>query len=293
VGGAPLRVQFPRLFDLAENKEATVREMEGRGWAVDGGAWEWRRRLSAWEEESLSECATLLSDIILQESIFDRWRWVHDLITGYSVRGAYKYLTMPVTTAGRAIPDVVWLKQVPMKVSVFDRRLLHIRLPTKYNLVRRRVLHHEDTACVGGCGGQETATHLLLGCTVFGGLWHLIYQWLGISFIPPESVADHLHHLGQLASVPLSKHTFFKVIWHATAWVIWKERNSRLFNNKIQEVVHLLEIVKFLSYSWLKVNLLTSAYSYTDWWQHPLLCMCVGEYLFSFYFAVILLATDT
>ena len=31
VGGAPLHVQFPRLFDLA------VREMEGRGWAVDGG----------------------------------------------------------------------------------------------------------------------------------------------------------------------------------------------------------------------------------------------------------------
>jgi len=47
VGGAPLRVQFPRLFDLAENKEVTVREMEGRGWAVGGGAWEWRRRLWA------------------------------------------------------------------------------------------------------------------------------------------------------------------------------------------------------------------------------------------------------
>jgi len=32
---------------LAGKKEVTVREMEGRGWAVGGRAWEWRRRLLA------------------------------------------------------------------------------------------------------------------------------------------------------------------------------------------------------------------------------------------------------
>jgi len=38
VGGAPLQVQFPRLFDLAENKGVTVQEMERRGWVDGGGA---------------------------------------------------------------------------------------------------------------------------------------------------------------------------------------------------------------------------------------------------------------
>jgi len=90
-------------------------------------------------------------------------------------------------------------------------------------------------------------------------------------------MADHLHHLGQLESVPRFTHTFLKVIWHGTAWVIWKERNNRIFNNKIQDVVHLLETVKFLSFSWLKANFPTSAFSYTDWWRYPLLCMGVGE----------------
>jgi len=56
VGGAPLRVQFPRLFDLIQDKGATVREMEEKGWAVGGGAWVWRRRLLAWGEESDTEC---------------------------------------------------------------------------------------------------------------------------------------------------------------------------------------------------------------------------------------------
>jgi len=89
-------------------------------------------------------------------SIVDRWRWVHDPITGYSVRGTYQYLTRSVTHVEYALSEAVWLKQAPLKVSVFVWRLLRNRLPTKDNLVRRRVLHHDDTACVGGCGIQET-----------------------------------------------------------------------------------------------------------------------------------------
>jgi len=34
----PLRLKFPRLFDLAVEKECSVGEMEGRGWGIDRGA---------------------------------------------------------------------------------------------------------------------------------------------------------------------------------------------------------------------------------------------------------------
>jgi len=34
VGGVPLRIQFPPLFDLAENKGASVREMAMRRWGL-------------------------------------------------------------------------------------------------------------------------------------------------------------------------------------------------------------------------------------------------------------------
>lgn len=51
VGEAPLKVQFPHLFDITQDKETSVSEMEERGWVVGGGAWVWRRSLLAWEEE--------------------------------------------------------------------------------------------------------------------------------------------------------------------------------------------------------------------------------------------------
>jgi hypothetical protein len=135
VGSAPLKVQFPRLFDLIIDKGATVREMAERGWAVGGGAWVWRRRLLAWEEETVAKCAGLLANFVLQENNIDRWRWILDPVKGYFVRGTYQYLTSPIAPVEWGLSDMVWLKQVPLKVSVFIWRLLRNRLPTKDNLV--------------------------------------------------------------------------------------------------------------------------------------------------------------
>ena len=118
----------------------------------------------------MSECSSLLCDIVLQVSTSDRWRWVLDPISGYSVKGTYKYFTLPTIPVETGLYDAVWLKQVPLKVSVFVWRLLPNRLPTKDNLLRRTALHHDDITCVEGCGRPETSHHLFFRCDTFGGL---------------------------------------------------------------------------------------------------------------------------
>jgi hypothetical protein len=87
-----------------------------------------------------------------------------------------------------------------------------------------------SASCISGCGSSETMDHLLIHCDYFGMVWHRIYQWLGISFIAPESASDHLYHFGHLAGLPRLSHSFMTVIWMATVWVIWKEKNNRIFN---------------------------------------------------------------
>jgi len=169
----------------------------------------------------------------------------------------------------------VWQKQVPLKVSVFVWRFLRNQLPTKDNLLCMRIIHHDDMSCIGGCGSSETADHLLFRCDHFGMVWHLLFQWLGISFIAPAAVAAHLHQFGRYAGLQRSTHSFMTVIWMTTVWVIWKERNNKIFNQKNVDLHHLADNVKFLSFSWLKTNVSTFAFSYNDWWRHPLFCMRV------------------
>jgi len=205
------------------------------------------------------------------------WEWILDPFNGYTVKGTYQYLTMHDTSLATGLFDAAWLKYVLLKVSVFIWRLLRNRLPIKDNLLRRRVLHHEDIICAGGCGCQETTSHLFFRCDFFGSLWHLVYQWIGIIFTPPESVRDHLHQFGHLAGLPRFTHSFLQVIWHADCWVVWKERNNRIFSHTAKDLETLLESVKFLSFAWLKAKRIPSAFSYADWWRHPLLCMGVRE----------------
>jgi len=219
VGGAPLCVRFPRLYDLAENKGVMVREIARKGWADGGDASEWRRRLLAWEDELVTECSSLLCNFVLQDHVLDMWRWVLDPVNGYSVKGTYQYLTLSDTSLERGLLDTAWPKQVPLKVSIFVWRLLRNILPTKDKLLGRRILHHDDIFYIGGCWCTETTRHLFR-CDIFGSIWHGVYQWLYISFISPDSVREHLFQFGHLAGLPRFTHSFFKGIWHACVWIV-------------------------------------------------------------------------
>jgi len=281
VGGLPLRLKFPRLFDLAVNKVRTVEEMSRLGWEVGGGAWEWRRQLLAWEEESVGECSAMLLNVALQETSTDTWRWLLDPIHGYSVRGTYHFLETYhfLTTSGegvdKSLVDDIWHMYIPSKVSLIVWHLIRVRLPTKNNLARQRVIQATDTACTAACGDVETTSHLFLGCDMYKSLWLLVLHWLGISSVLHGELRHHFLQFTHMVGLPRFSHLFLRIIWFASVWVIWKERNSRVFNNVTLNPFFLLEKVKLDSFLWLKSKQVAFSYSYHDWWKHLLLCMGV------------------
>jgi len=107
VGGVPLRVRFPHLFELPENRWVMVEDIERRGWEDGGDGWFWQRRLLYWEKESITKCSLLLHDVVLQAHIHDKWRWLIDPIHGYSVKGTYHYLMTVDTPSERGLVDNV------------------------------------------------------------------------------------------------------------------------------------------------------------------------------------------
>jgi len=276
VSDVPLCEKFRRLYDLSDNKLATVAQMFHWGWGVGGEAWKWRRRLWVWEEELLEECRLFLLIVTLQVDSVDAWRWTPGIARSYTASGAYRLLT-DTTQINNQIPTkLLWRKDMPLKVSVFAWRLFHNRLPSKLNLFRRGIILPEVRNCVSGCGFHESECHLFLSCAFFGHIWQLVRNWLCVHSAELSHILDHFIQFGSSTGYGKSRCSFMHLIWFATTWVIWKEKNARIFRGTENSHLQLLENVQHLSFWWFKASVVSFHYSFYNWCQNPLLCAGIG-----------------
>lgn len=70
--------------------------------------------------------------------------------------------------------EIIWHKQVPLKVYILVWRRLRDHLPTKDNLINRRVIPLEARLCITRCGHVEDENHMFLSYPTFGALWPLV-----------------------------------------------------------------------------------------------------------------------
>ncbi|KAK2413211.1 hypothetical protein QL285_035944 [Trifolium repens] len=273
VDGVPLCEQFGRLYDLAETKQRTVAEMSLMGWGAEGAGWVWRRQLRGWEEEELRECQSLLLTRVLQDQSSDQWQWQPDPDMGYTVRGAYQLLTSQDSVTMDDAARLVWHPHVPLKVSIFAWRLQRDRLPTKTNLVTRGILSAAAHLCVSGCGEVESAHHLFLTCCTFGPIWPLVHAWIGVPVVECVSLRDHFVQFTFSAGGSRARRSFLQLIWLACVWVVWTERNHRLFRGTASTLHQLLDKIKLFSFRWLKTTNVTLVSNCHSWWSSPMLCL--------------------
>lgn len=108
--------------------------------------------------------------------------------------------------------ELVWHRQVPLKVSVFAWRLLRDRLPTKANLAIRGVIPADDILCVSGCGHVETAEHLFLSCFTFAQLWQQVRDWIGFYGVNSNNIANHLVQFTYMTDGGKAKRLFLQLV---------------------------------------------------------------------------------
>jgi len=185
-------------------------------------------------------------------------------------------LTSRDTQQDRQDVNLIWHKQVPLKVSIFAWRLLRDRIPTKSNLLARGVINSQACLCVAGCGIVEDACHLFLGCSCFGSIWPLLWSWIGFDGVDHNIISDHFTQFTYCTDVLKSCRSFLQLVWLLTVWVLWTERNNRLFNQKECSLVQLLDKVKYYSYWWLKANKAVFVFGEPLWWSSPLSCLGIG-----------------
>ncbi|GAU21258.1 hypothetical protein TSUD_286680 [Trifolium subterraneum] len=84
----------------------------------------------------------------------------------------------------------------PLKVVVFSYKLLQDRIPSRHNLLRRRVLATPESAICALCGlSGESSVHLFISCPVVSSAWYSVSYWLGWEYVSPRDLLGHLRLL--------------------------------------------------------------------------------------------------
>jgi len=199
----------------------------------------------------------------------DRWLWNLESSHVFYVRSAYNLLTSQPQAGTPVDTKLFWHKDIPLKVVIFVWHLFRNRLATRDNLLRRGVINNDSQLRVGGCGSLQTTSHLFSHCSIFGMVWHFIDRWLGIFAVAPHCVEDRFSQFSFLGGGSKVWQSFMHMIWFASLWEIWKERNNKIFNGKECSILQLVDKTKSLSFLWLKAKFVSFPFNYHSWWLGP------------------------
>jgi hypothetical protein len=169
-----------------------------------------------------------LESVQLQPLVSDRfvWRWTPDGY--YSASSAYRFFFVGMSSLLGA--KELWKASAPSKVKFFFWLALHGRIWT----AERRMRHGlQDTADCALCSQEdETVDHLLLSCVYTRELWSRLlrrFGWERITPLPGASLSPWW--MDARRQVPKELRRGFDSTVLLVSWRVWRERNSRVFDN--------------------------------------------------------------
>ena len=141
----------------------------------------------------------------------------------FEVKSFYAMLH-PVST--KVFPwKKVWKSKAPSKVSFFLWTAAMGKILTTENLRKRRLVVI-DWCCMCKRDGESVA-HLLLHCPIASDLWGLVFSMFGVDWVMPRDVMELLFCWPQFPQrVPGN---IWNIIPHCLTWILWRERNARIF----------------------------------------------------------------
>jgi hypothetical protein len=224
--GQSIAARAPNLFKFSTKRSMSV------ALALTDGKWtrHFKRGLTP---EALSQYLLIhdkLASIQLQVGIPDTVVW---RLTGdgqYSAISAYAIQFEGAVR--RPFKDIIWSCEAPLKCRIFSWLAILGKCHTSDCLMKKGWPH--NVACVMCLSEPETALHLLASCSVTIRLWRKILNTAGLPAslapsISTSSLQDWFLSSTQAQPQEWRKHWLNLV--QLTCWTIWKERNSRIFQN--------------------------------------------------------------
>ena len=252
-GDKPLKLCYPALYTIARSPDAWVVD----NLSVVGGVAHWNvlftRYAQDWEVEMVMSFFDQLYSTRVRHGEVDRVVWNLSKRRNFEVKTFYKALACHEAVS---FPwKGIWRVKAPKRVAFFVWTAALGKILTHDNLRRRGIVVVEW--CVMCKKHGESVDHLLLHCDVARVVWSSFYSLFGVEWVMPSSVVDLLSAWGTLLGRgPV--HRIWKQVPLCVLWGLWRERNSRLFEDVEVQVGALCRNVLNMLYLWVSAHSLGS-----------------------------------
>ncbi|RVX09324.1 LINE-1 retrotransposable element ORF2 protein [Vitis vinifera] len=150
-----------------------------------------------------------------------------------------------------SLTKFLWSSKVPSKVKALAWIVAHGKVNTNDKLQLRRPY---KSLCPQWCilckGNGESIDHLFLLCPVTIGLWNKLFKLAGLDWVPPRSFEDMLVITFKGLGNSLRGKTLWQVACLTLVWIVWQERNNRIFEDKGRSEETLWDLILFYSTLW-------------------------------------------
>ncbi|GJX58073.1 RNA-directed DNA polymerase, eukaryota [Tanacetum coccineum] len=261
IGDNLLKLSFPRLFALEENKDISVADKMNTSISSS-----FRRHVRGGVESQQLDQLSLLLDTVILSNMDDRWFWDLNGDGVFQVKDVRSMLDeaflpkMEVPTR--------WIKSIPIKVNVFAWKLYLDRLPTRSNLSRRNV-SLPSLACPLCDHVLEDSSHLFFGCSVAKDIQKLICRWWNLDVHPYESYEDWLSWFKSIRLGSKTKEVL-EGVFYVSWWSLWNFRNQFFFASPIPRKDAIFDNIVLRSFYWC-VARCNRTLNWVSWLQHPFL----------------------
>lgn len=204
--------------------------------------------------DEASSLTLLLQNVVLSVGGEDVRQWNIHSGGVFTCNSYFSYLSSDSSIPDDAGFRFIWKSKVPPKVKILSWTIAHGRVSTADVLQKKRPnLFISPSMCVLCRNDEETMDHLFLHCKVARVLWSNLFSVGGLNWVAPRKAVSLLH----ITFKGLGGSKRGKCLWNcailATWWVLWIERNARIFDDRFGGVADMWERISFLASLWASV----------------------------------------
>ena len=236
--------RFPALYALEKKKSCVIAERIS-GCSLIGS---WKKKPASSEELTELQIMRGVTDSLSMAGGLEFWKskmsadgnfYVHDFRALIDSK-----LTVPLYN------PTVWLKLVPIKVTIFVWRTCIDRIPSAMALVQRGI-NVPNKACQFCVAENEETDHFLVGCPVTEEALRWIFNWCGIPWQRFQSVGELVKFAAVWGNCP-KKRKILLAILYGFLWCVWNARNDLLFNKTRSSPMNMADNVITTVFWWVK-----------------------------------------